>query len=64
LMPVHWGKFTLSLHPWKEPVRRVVAAWAEAVAGGKELRLATPMVGEPVKLGGDYPEAPWWEKVE
>ncbi|WP_431217700.1 MBL fold metallo-hydrolase [Puia sp. P3] len=25
LMPVHWGKFSLALHPWNESVKRVVA---------------------------------------
>lgn len=28
LLPVHWGKFTLALHPWNERVRRVVKAAA------------------------------------
>ena len=23
LMPVHWGKFSLALHPWDEPIKRV-----------------------------------------
>ena len=23
LMPVHWAKFTLALHPWKEPIERL-----------------------------------------
>jgi len=36
LLPVHWGKFTLSLHPWDEPVRRV--ARAATIAG-----LASPL---------------------
>lgn len=58
LLPVHWGKFSLSLHPWDEPVRRVVAA-----ARGKGLVLATPMIGEPVVLGGPLPQAAWWEGV-
>ncbi len=22
LMPVHWGKFKLALHPWREPINR------------------------------------------
>jgi L-ascorbate metabolism protein UlaG (beta-lactamase superfamily) len=57
LLPVHWGKFTLSLHPWDEPIRRVVAA---ATASG--VTIATPMIGEPVILGGTYPQAPWWER--
>ena len=73
LMPVHWGKFTLALHPWDEPVRRVTAAFAEVSAGeasaggvlageaGKGLRLATPLIGEPVKVGGPYPVARWWD---
>jgi L-ascorbate metabolism protein UlaG (beta-lactamase superfamily) len=24
LMPIHWGKFNLALHPWKEPIQRVL----------------------------------------
>jgi hypothetical protein len=23
LLPVHWGKFTLALHAWDEPIKRV-----------------------------------------
>ena len=66
LMPVHWGKFTLALHPWDEPVRRVMAAAsaaasASAAGGGKGLQLATPLIGEVVKVGGPYPVDRWWE---
>ncbi len=63
LMPVHWGKFTLALHPWNEPVRRLVAAFglASAAGGGKGLRLATPLIGQPVEVGGQYPVDRWWE---
>jgi L-ascorbate metabolism protein UlaG (beta-lactamase superfamily) len=62
LMPVHWGKFTLALHPWDEPVRRLVAAFAKAPAAeGKGLRLATPLIGQPVKVGGPYPDVRWWD---
>jgi L-ascorbate metabolism protein UlaG (beta-lactamase superfamily) len=66
LMPVHWGKFTLALHPWDEPARRVVAAFAKASAaeGGEGLRLAMPMIGQPVKVGGPYPADKWWEEVK
>lgn len=55
LLPVHWGKFTLALHPWNEPVERVVKA---AAANG--IPLATPMIGEPVIIGSDYPRKTWW----
>jgi len=58
LLPVHWGKFSLSLHPWDEPVRRVVAAARE-----EGLAFTTPMIGEPVAIGGLLPQAAWWEGV-
>jgi len=56
LMPVHWGKFTLALHPWDEPVRRVVKAAEE-----KGLPLSTPMIGQPFEVGGRYPVVHWWD---
>jgi L-ascorbate metabolism protein UlaG (beta-lactamase superfamily) len=33
LLPVHWAKFTLSIHPWDEPIRRITAATAKANMG-------------------------------
>ena len=57
LMPVHWGKFTLSLHPWDEPIRRLTVAAAD-----KGLPVATPMIGQPVVVGEAYPDARWWEE--
>jgi L-ascorbate metabolism protein UlaG (beta-lactamase superfamily) len=56
LLPVHWGKFSLSLHPWNEPVHRVNAA---AAAAG--LLIATPRIGQPVIVGGQYPRDPWYD---
>jgi len=61
LMPVHWSKFTLALHPWDEPIRRLVAAANKAGAAEKGLSLATPMIGQPVVIGEPYPEACWWD---
>ena len=58
LMPVHWGKFSLALHPWDEPIRRVKA---QAEKLGQ--RLATPMIGETVEIGSRYPDASWWESL-
>jgi len=56
LMPVHWGKFSLSLHPWDEPIKRVTAK-------AKELgvNITTPIIGEPVIIGERYPNSQWWE---
>jgi L-ascorbate metabolism protein UlaG (beta-lactamase superfamily) len=55
LMPVHNSKFTLALHPWKEPIERVTK---EAEAKG--IKTTTPMIGEPVLLDKHYPSSKWW----
>ena len=55
LMPVHWGKFTLALHPWNEPIERVRAKAEEL-----NVPLATPRIGEPVILSGPMPISTWW----
>jgi L-ascorbate metabolism protein UlaG (beta-lactamase superfamily) len=54
LLPVHWGKFSLSNHPWNEPVNRVTKA-------AKELLVTTPRIGEQVIVGEHYPQENWWE---
>lgn len=59
LFPVHWGKFALGLHPWDEPIKRVIAK-----ANELNVRLTTPMIGEPVILDSSYPQEHWWLKVK
>jgi L-ascorbate metabolism protein UlaG (beta-lactamase superfamily) len=56
LLPVHWAKFTLGLHPWTEPIERIVKK-------SKELNQAitTPMIGEKVEVGGTVPVKEWWK---
>lgn len=56
LLPVHWGKFTLAMHPWNEPPQRVLK---EAVL--KNLKVTTPLIGEVVVLNESYPGKEWWE---
>ena len=56
LMPVHWGKFSISLHPWDEPVKRVCKKAAEL-----NVKITTPMIGESVIVGKCYPAKAWWE---
>jgi L-ascorbate metabolism protein UlaG (beta-lactamase superfamily) len=58
LMPVHWGKFDLSLHAWDEPVERVVAA--SETAG---INIVTPMIGEEVDLNTFKKFSKWWRQV-
>jgi len=56
LMPIHWGKFNLSLHPWKEPIER-------ALIKGKELgvKIVTPKIGATVILDDSLNTTPWWK---
>ncbi|PKK38010.1 MBL fold metallo-hydrolase [Siphonobacter sp. SORGH_AS_0500] len=55
LMPVHWGKFTLALHPWKEPIERVTKKAQEL-----QQPITTPRIGELVHIGSNYPTDHWW----
>ena len=55
LLPVHWGKFTLALHAWNEPVKRLLKG------PGVAYKVTTPMIGEPVILDEVYPEKHWWQ---
>jgi L-ascorbate metabolism protein UlaG (beta-lactamase superfamily) len=60
LMPVHWAKFSLSVHDWDEPVKRVTAA-----AQKENMHMVTPMIGEKVNLNNlDSVFPKWWEGVE
>lgn len=55
LMPVHWGKFKLSLHAWDEPIKRV-STKAQEVG----MPMTTPRIGEPLVLGKPLPQTDWW----
>lgn len=56
-MPIHWGAFTLALHPWTEPIERVTKKADEL-----NLQLCTPKIGEPVIVGELYPASNWWKE--
>ncbi len=56
LMPVHWGKFSLSLHAWDESIKLAYAKAEEL-----NVKITTPMIGEPVIVGNKYPDSKWWE---
>ena len=57
LLPVHWAKFALAHHPWRDPIRRLTAA----VTPTDPFILTTPRIGQPVMLGGSLPQERWWE---
>lgn len=55
LLPVHWGKFSLSLHPWNESVTR-----AHAHAKLLNANITSPKIGEILQLDGVLPNEKWW----
>ena len=59
LIPVHWAKFSLSLHAWDEPVTRVTAE-----ATKKNMKMITPMIGEAVNLQAPEPSSAWWKNID
>ena len=58
LMPIHWGKFTLALHPWKESVIR-----AKKAADQMNVQLFTPEVGQIVHIPEEVHLNYWWESI-
>ncbi|GLW10951.1 Zn-dependent hydrolase [Microtetraspora sp. NBRC 13810] len=58
LLPVHWGTFKLSVHPWSEPVDRL---WTEAKA--RDVRLVVPRPGERISADDPPPVDGWWQTL-
>jgi L-ascorbate metabolism protein UlaG (beta-lactamase superfamily) len=57
MIPIHWGAFTLALHDWTDPVERAAKAAQERNAA-----LATPRIGEVVRIGAaSFPAVAWWK---
>ncbi len=55
LLPVHWGKFSLAMHAWDEPIERVLARAREL-----EVNVVTPMIGEVLQVTEPNTTTPWW----
>lgn len=58
LLPIHWGKFNLSLHPWQEPITRLTKR-----AKIKDIQIVTPRIGESFISGKDFPDSQWWKQT-
>jgi L-ascorbate metabolism protein UlaG (beta-lactamase superfamily) len=56
MMPIHWGLFDLALHPWRQPIERLLE-----LAGEKGIRLWAPEPGRPtdVVVGAEV-RSDWW----
>lgn len=57
LIPIHWGAFSLGMHDWNEPVKRLSDACVK-----NKIELVTPVIGEAIRIGETYHTAEWWRK--
>lgn len=58
LLPAHVGRFNIARHAWTEPFEHIRAA-----SEGKPYRLATPRIGEPLRIGDTAQQfAYWWQE--
>lgn len=58
LLPVHWSKFSLSVHPWNDPIVRI-----EKEANRRHVNLLHPMIGQLVDLDLKQVFDKWWERI-
>ena len=56
MLPVHWGTFDLALHPWAEPIERLIEA-----AGAQKDKVYTPKIGEWLDLEREIKYNKWWK---
>lgn len=59
LMPVHWGKFVLSMHPWDDSVKRVTKTCNEI---GQNY--VVPKIGEVYRVNKEFKQENWWEGIK
>ena len=55
MMPIHWGTFNLALHPWNEPVQRLLE-----LASANNIPLFLPKPGVPTEVNGNGYTSQWW----
>lgn len=55
LLPIHWAKFNLALHPWTEPIERLLRE-----AQNQDATTLTPLQGQPVYPGRLVEQNSWW----
>lgn len=56
--PIHWGKFDLANHKWKDPIIR-----ASKESELKNMSIATLLVGQIFTLE-NVPQKKWWEAID
>ena len=59
LVPLHWATFDMALHPWYEPIERLISFSEKA-----SITLITPEVGDKIDLSGRIDINHWWVKYK
>ena len=59
LVPTHWATFDLALHPWYEPIERLLT-----FSNQEALTLITPEVGKKIDLRSKPNSDHWWLKYK
>lgn len=55
LNPIHWATFNLALHPWYEPMERLVAE-----SERRNITISTPIAGQTVDFATPPNSKKWW----
>jgi L-ascorbate metabolism protein UlaG (beta-lactamase superfamily) len=58
ILPVHWSKFSLSVHSWNDPIIRI-----KNEASRLHVNVLHPMIGQPVDLDHDQIFDLWWQRI-
>jgi len=58
LLPVHWGTFSLAMHPWEQPAE---VLFEQGTQNGAHLMM--PRLGEPVEPARVERVDPWWRRL-
>ncbi len=58
-LPIHWGTFSLAMHPWDQPAEVLFSDGPKAGA-----RVLMPRLGEAVEPAQELPLTPWWRAVD
>lgn len=56
VIPIHWGKFAESTHPWNEPVKRLLKS-----SDSLGIPVSVPFMGEPFAIGDAAVRDNWWQ---
>lgn len=59
LLPVHWGTFSLAMHPWDQPAEELFAQGEKSGA-----QLLMPRLGEAIEPAQAPRPEPWWRQVD